>query len=534
MKLRCFCYIDGLWRMGIMATANASKKRPPADAKPIAGPSDRLLSSCTWLLSALAIVSILLCATVCLIRLFYPYEFEWCEGAMVDAVRRIIDGKPLYTVPTIEFTCWQYSPLYFWVSAAVSVAFGINFFSLRLVSVLATLGTLACIGYSGWKETGRRAWGLMAAGLYAATLGISSGWFPLARVDSLALCLFLAALCLMRYGRQTVVFAALAGVLLFLSIFTKQNALIMAAPVMVYFCMTDWRRGLVFSATATGLTGLATLVYQHLSDGWFLYYTVTMLMKHPKNEALWMGFWMDDLRPLWMALGLSAVAIFIYGTKGKSGVFWVVLAAGIFGGVWRSRLHQGSSVNSDLPVFALLAILSVLAAHELISRAARRRVPVALLLTMALVGQFALLAYNPSDFIPSCADREANRVLYSLVRELDGEVYMPFHGNLSGLAGKTSYAHGVSIWDVCRADNPRLKEAIRAELETVLRNGMFSVIILNEEFDGTFTRFIGWRYKKLDVPLFKRFEQFRPIYVYCRKDCERNLELLKAALPIAN
>ena len=60
-------------------------------------------------------------------RIAYPYELEWMEGGSVDHVRRILAGQPLYIRPSLSFTPFIYTPLYFYVSAAVAKCIGIGF-----------------------------------------------------------------------------------------------------------------------------------------------------------------------------------------------------------------------------------------------------------------------------------------------------------------------------------------------------------------------------------------------------------------------
>lgn len=53
-------------------------------------------------------------------RLPHPYQLEWMEGGSVEHVRRILSGDPLYPEPAIEFVPFIYTPLYFYVGAALA------------------------------------------------------------------------------------------------------------------------------------------------------------------------------------------------------------------------------------------------------------------------------------------------------------------------------------------------------------------------------------------------------------------------------
>jgi hypothetical protein len=38
-----------------------------------------------------------------IVHLRYPFELEWMEGGMVDAVSRVVAGQKIYVKPSLEF-----------------------------------------------------------------------------------------------------------------------------------------------------------------------------------------------------------------------------------------------------------------------------------------------------------------------------------------------------------------------------------------------------------------------------------------------
>src|SRR5579859_2021760 len=70
-------------------------------------------------------------------RLTYPFELEWIEGGLVDEVRAVLAGAPLYAAPNIHQVAFIYPPLYLYASAALSAVAGRGFLPLPLRSVLA-------------------------------------------------------------------------------------------------------------------------------------------------------------------------------------------------------------------------------------------------------------------------------------------------------------------------------------------------------------------------------------------------------------
>ena len=131
---------------------------------------------------------------VALHRLSYPFELDWMEGGSVELAARVLAGHSLYAPPSLLFVGWTYTPLYYWVAAAVAKVTGIGFVPLRLVSLSASLAAMAILASMVIRETRDRIAGVLAAGLFAATFRISGAWFDTGRVDALFLALTLAAL----------------------------------------------------------------------------------------------------------------------------------------------------------------------------------------------------------------------------------------------------------------------------------------------------------------------------------------------------
>src|ERR1017187_6704606 len=86
-------------------------------------------------------------------RLVYPYEIEWNEGAVLDHAIRVLDGKPIYTAPSLDFSAFVYTPLYYYVTAIVMSISGVGLYAGRLVSIISILITAWLIGRIVWRET---------------------------------------------------------------------------------------------------------------------------------------------------------------------------------------------------------------------------------------------------------------------------------------------------------------------------------------------------------------------------------------------
>src|SRR5205823_3888223 len=86
-------------------------------------------------------------------RVTFPYPMWVMETPTMQAMRRILDGQPLYAAPTLDYVAPIYAPLYFVVSALLARAIGVSLIAPRLVSVVASLGCAALIAYLVWRET---------------------------------------------------------------------------------------------------------------------------------------------------------------------------------------------------------------------------------------------------------------------------------------------------------------------------------------------------------------------------------------------
>ena len=137
--------------------------------RPVAVDPPAAAARAVAVLAAAAFVAVAL--ALMWLRISYPFELEWMEGAMVDHVRRVVAGQTLYVAPSLEFTPFIYPPGYYYASAAVSSVVGTGFTALRLVSALSTVGVLLLVGQFVSRETGSRAVALIAAGLDRKSVG---------------------------------------------------------------------------------------------------------------------------------------------------------------------------------------------------------------------------------------------------------------------------------------------------------------------------------------------------------------------------
>jgi 4-amino-4-deoxy-L-arabinose transferase-like glycosyltransferase len=434
---------------------------------------------------AAALVYLAAYCFIALQRIDYPFEIEWMEGGSAGHVARVLAGEGLYAPPTLAFTPFIHTPLYFQVSAWFTQLLGEGFLPLRLVSFLSSLFCFALVGCFVARECGDRRAGLLAAGLLAASFEISGAWFDIARVDSLFLLFTLGSLYLLRFGK-THPAAVVAGVLGGCAFFTKQTALVVLAPFLICAVVARVRMWVAFSAALAVIVVVGCLLLDARSDGWFAYYVFDLPAQHRIRWRELDGFWRLDVLARLPVAAAAAVAFFgvsRFGANDPRRLYYPCLAIGTLGASLLSRLHSGGYDNVLLPAYVGLAILFGLGVNESLRSAVARRRPVAALVIYVLcLIQFAMLAYDPRKQIPSERDRSAGERLVETIRSFEGEVLVVSHGYLAGLAGKRRSAQWMAIADILRAGEGPVKDDIENEITGAIRERRFAAIIIDGDW----------------------------------------------------
>lgn len=414
-------------------------------------------------------------------RLAFPFDLEWMEGGSVDHVRRLLAGEKIYVPPSLSFIPYVYPPLYYYVSAAVALVTGLGVFPLRLVSFVSSLGCFGALHLLVWRETGRREAGVIAAGIFAATYRTGGAWLDLARVDSLFLLLTLAAVYLLRHGRSAWSWA-IAGVLMALSALTKQTALMIALPLLLYAAIVDRRRALILAASAGIVFGATTLLLDLVHHGWYWYYVFGLPARIQDVGREAPAFWRRDLlgaMPIASAAG-AGYLLSRAAQRHRPALFYAALAVAMIGSSWASRAHSGAYANVLIPAYACLSVLLALAVYEVPELAAPDRQPYVRIFLFALCGlQLATLTYSVQAQVPTRRDLDLQQRLIRLLAETDGEVYLPQHGYFPLLAGKEPHAQSWALTDILRAGGEDERRRLTDEIHQALQEHRFRLIVLN-------------------------------------------------------
>jgi 4-amino-4-deoxy-L-arabinose transferase-like glycosyltransferase len=474
--------------------------------------SDQAAKFFRYLLLSVAIYFIAVYLILAFLRIRYPFELEWMEGAYVDHVVRILSGEKLYVSPSLEFIPFIYTPLYFYVSAAVSSIIGVGLLPLRLISLISSFGCFLLIFLFVKKETGSGLWGILASALFAATFRASGAWFDVARADSLFLFLLLAGTYWIRF-RDSSRSYVIAGVLVSLSFLTKQVALIIFLPMAVYCVLSNRGRSIYFIGTVVGMVGVSTYLLNWIHDGWYNYYVFHLPRQHLIVKSMYIDFWTKDIvSTLPVACMISLLFVFaqIVISNKKNYLFYSLISMGMLGGAWLTRLRLGSYDNVLIPAYAVLSILFGLGIHRafelIVGGSAIKRKVIEAGIYLVCITQFSLLVYNPQAQIPTRTDLEAGRGFIDTMARLPGDILVPYHGYLPTLAGKRSYAHDVAVNDVLNDTDSRVAAELLEEIKRAVREKSFNAILLDQPWFLEFTE----RYYRADRALFASPDVFWP------------------------
>jgi hypothetical protein len=445
------------------------------------------LTNVLTIISSFYLISYLLIA---IFHLFYPFECEWMEGGTVDNVRYLITHGNLYVIPSINYIPYAYPPLYSYISSLSCIFFGITLFSLRLVSFLSSIGIFILIFKFVQKETKSKQYAFISMCLFAATYKASGFWFDLARVDSLFLYLFLSSIYMIRF-HETRENYMIAGFLLAFAVHTKQTALIMCSPILVYVYSYTKDRLLV-SYLANWFIFILAILFSYfylISHGWYYYYVFILPQQYATEYTMIVNFWTQCIfGVIPIVTIISLIGLFILKRiNSDSFKFYGCLLVGGFVGSWFTMLKVGGYLNNMMPLYAILAVLfgisiSSIKEYMIEYNPTKANRTINIILVFCII-QFIMLAYNPINQIPTKDNIAASNELVDIIKTTDGNVFIPNHGYISSLANKDTYAQTVAISDIMRSNNETLKNTLLDSINNSMTNGEFKTIILDRAFD---------------------------------------------------
>ena len=422
-----------------------------------------------------------------ILRLAYPYELEWMEGAMVDHALRILSGKPIYTAPSINFVAWLYPPLYYYAVAAVMKITGIGFFAGRMVSFLSSVLTALSLGWIVQKVTAHRILTFLAIALYFATYHITGFYFDIVRND--AFFTFLLVASVLPAFSQNRFAPFLSGIILALAFFTKQQAIFFLLPLAITYWLRDRKQGVQFLATAVVLSLILVLGLNATTHDWSNYYMFSIPHSKQANfVALRMlGIFPDYALGPFAASTLAMLLLPFIKKEGTGGwfPFWasdtaliiMMSLAALLAGAF-SLGNEGGYSNVMMPFAAFIIPLLPIALDGI-----RRNKPeLGRYIYLAILFQFVALYFNPLSetmLIASSHQRHGGDEFMQELAAMPGDVFIPYHGFIARQAGKQTHAQILAALDVLRMHDTTAHR-LQADFDSAFAQHKFSAIIMEE------------------------------------------------------
>ncbi|UCH95032.1 MAG: glycosyltransferase family 39 protein [Candidatus Aminicenantes bacterium] len=425
------------------------------------------------------------------IRIFYPYQLTWMEGAMVDHIRWLLAGNTLYGPPAIEFTPYIYAPFYYYFCGIFMKIFGGGFLVPRLVSFISALLLLVLVWRLIKFETRSRFYAFIGVGFAAAFYPLTRCYFDMARVDSFFIFLLFLGIYIMRTAK-TSRGIYLSAFVFFLALFTKQQALPVIAAVGIYLFFENFKSCIKFVSTFSLLTILAIFLFQWTSKGWFLFYVYQL----PRAHGFLKKFATLIIQDLFLSVPVLLIFVpymFFKRFKNKENSLlqkksryniYLAFFIGALATSWASRAHAGGTENVLLPVLLSTALLGTTAFwHIELDIKKTGHIGMGFLFFLIAL-QLLLLVYNPVDYWPRKGHHLANEKFINLIKGFKGKVFIPSMGYIPSMAGKETFAHKTAIYDIMRAKGSgfdKIKENLRRIFQKAIREKMFQAIILRKD-----------------------------------------------------
>lgn len=432
---------------------------------------------------------IVLVFTTIIQRINYPYALEWMEGGSLIQVQRIQNSDPMYTKPTLDYVPYIYTPFYFLLSALFSALFGIQFFSLRLVSFLSSLGTGIIILLLVHRVEKKWWVKYLGLGIYMSIFKLTGFWFDIARVDSLSV--FLLFLGFLLQQNQNSISQILSGCIFTLAIYTKQTILIPIAFIFLYLFIFN-KQDFVKRITPCVLSSIAIFIILEMrSDNWFSFLILKQTAQHSLNifeRIIPASF--TVLIPV-LPLLLPSTLFFLFQLNKNNvhsqphyvnQIFFFLV--GLYTYSLISTINPGSYHNVLLPFYAGLSLTSTLGVALVYHYSSQNKIYslLQIIFTAILVYYFCSVNFSLVDNVPSSKDKIQGDKIVELIQDIDGEVYLSSASYLNIYADKNPNAHWIAISELLGGfggSSDTLGYEIMTDLQQRIDAGFYDLIVLD-------------------------------------------------------
>ncbi len=462
-------------------------------------------------------------------RLTYPFELEWMEGGVLCQIKRLLEGGALYCAPSETFTPFIYPPFFYYSGGALSLITGNNFFTIRLLSIISTLGTALLIILLLKKRFNvPNLYSIIAGAFFIAAYDVTGTWYDLGRIDSLFIFLLLISVYTL-LSENKFLNSVVSAIFLFLAFFTKQVTVVVGLPLVLWVLL--FRKGVhrfIFPVLSIGFIIISTLVINYLTSGWYSYYIFDLPSGHQWLKNYFSAFWTEDIfkhAAIAAFFSMYSLLVSLSSKDIKRITFDLFFLGGLLLVSWSGRLHLGGFSNCLIPAYVGLAIFFSRGLYYAVSSVQKKNQLFHLLFLAAAVIQFAYLFYIPYKSIPTELSVQEGKKLLSVLRSFKGAVLMPFHPWYPAMVNKQAFAHSQALVDVYRASDPAEKERVQKSYLQSISEKKYEAVVLDISGDFPFnTEEFKNNYMLIDDTL--TTENFAPVtgwgvyplYLYIRRE----------------
>jgi hypothetical protein len=393
-------------------------------------------------------------------HLRYPGELDYIEGVMADHVTRLVEGKPLYVAPALDFITLAYMPGYTFVASLFARVFGVSFLATRLVSFLSSLVIGSLVAFIVRRETRSTMFAIGAVGIYYMGYGLAGGGhYDVTRPDSLMLATSLLAFTILRFTTKPAG-AVISALLLVCAFFTKQHAVWFGLAACVHVFLNDRSRLVAFVAPwLVGCAGGYALLSATLGP-WFSFYTWD-LPSHwstlaPLRIERYVGGGLLGMLGILTVPSVISLGLPEAPWRGRAGL-WTFLGLAGFGTGMLATLDPSAWRHVFIPsmmAFSVLGPLSLWRLANAFGPGAQTRAHGAAFALMCL--QFVPLIYPLHAEAPHPGARDAVRSFTDMLRSHPGPVIVIEHGFYGWKSGKGTAMQQIALGDLERSPGDRL------------------------------------------------------------------------------
>ena len=458
----------------------------------------------------------------------FPLNLDLMEGVIWQHFQRAAAFQPIYIQPTPDFVPLTYNPLFYELAVPFSWIFGVNLFTLRLVSILGMAGSGLILYQVARHETNSRWWGLITVGLFAAAYRVMDAYLDTAHSDSWLLFSVLLGSYII-YRKQSR-WWKLAGLMVLISSFWfKQHGALFAVGGVLFLTWRDGvKRSWIYWLVATIFGPLAYIFSGPAIFGPYYHY---FSWEVPRR---WTEFNFDTVRrylgfilrsyPVLASSSLLFTAWLGWRDHKRLTIWEFQLIFAMLAGLM-GALDPGSSDNVFIPMGAFFILVGTIGLFQFSTgiMAARR---FGLYLAGILI-TFAAFLYNPFTVIVSPQAQQSYQDFVKFLHDLNGNVYAPYLGQIQNGYSLYPAAHWVALEDMVRGPG-RIEEdqpITRQMLDPVIDPKKNTYIITNYPIEDMVpaVQFLGQfyvlgedygdRFEPLRV-LPKRWDHAWPRYLY--------------------